>query len=300
MSASTLFKTLFLEKRPSVSLSLFRPFIALAVGAHIIPTFVQMGDNYLSTAFKLKNVFFFSHSALYLVDKSPDWLVIGMSIFFCLTLLSFALGLFTQISCILTAIGCYYFYAMNSMHIGTLSYDILLVSLILMCVTPYPGDSFSLDALRRGDRFAYRKKRPFFIQRLLQIQLAAVYFFTGLQKITMKGNWITDNPMYYIFNGYPDGVVKNFPFRDFFAHSPHLSYVLGIFIVFMELLLPFLLFIRATRYYAICLGIVFHILLITTLHVPSLFFFHFVPMFALFIDPEIIVKFIDKKRRRTS
>jgi len=36
------------------------------------------------------------------------------------------------------------FYALNEFHIGTLSWDILLVTLFLMCVSPYHGIIFPL------------------------------------------------------------------------------------------------------------------------------------------------------------
>ncbi len=108
---------------------------------------------------------------------------------------------------------CYYFYALNSFHIGTLSWDILLVTLVLMCVTPYHGDYFSVDALRRGDIDAWRHPRPFFIQRLLQLQIASTFFFTGLYKITGEGNWITGNPIYYLMNYPVAGGDQEFSFK---------------------------------------------------------------------------------------
>ena len=82
---------------------------------------------------------------------------------FCITWFCFLIGLFAQISCILMTACCYYFYALNSFQIGTLSWDILLVTLFLMCVTPYHGDYFSVDALRRGDIDAWRRPQALFL-----------------------------------------------------------------------------------------------------------------------------------------
>ena len=93
---------------------------------------------------------------------------------------------------------CYYFYALNDFHIGTLSWDILLVTLFVMCLTPYHGDYFSMDALRKGDAGAYRRPRPFFIQRLLQMQIASTFFYTALYKTTAQGNWFKDNPLHFL------------------------------------------------------------------------------------------------------
>jgi len=315
----SIWNRLFLEERPSIGLSFFRLCVAFTVGAHVIPTLLQLQDNYLHTAFKEKNPSFFNWQTLVLVEKSPDWFVKVMAALFCVALGFFAAGLFSQFSCCLVVLGCYYFYALNSLHIGTLSYDILLVTLSLMCVTGYPGDFFSLDSLLKADPFiphgirprdllkntlgegnpsAYWKKRPFFIQRLLQMQLAFIYFYTGLGKITGDGNWLTGNPIWYLMNSPPQSVVKHFVFREFFAGNPALCYWIGVVIVLFELLMPALLFWRSTRFFAIFYGLFFHVVLLVTLHVPTIFFFLFPPMFFLFIEPEKIIAWIDKRRQR--
>src|SRR5262249_21729364 len=148
------------------------------------PTFLHLRDDYLATAFREYNPSFFPIPILAWVDANPDWLVRSMAGLFSLAWLCYLLGLWTRLSGLLMGLGCYYFYARNSLHIGTLSYDILLVTLFLMLVTDYPGDSFSLDGVLKGDAAGYAKKRPFFIQRLLQLQIASTFFYTGLNKIT--------------------------------------------------------------------------------------------------------------------
>lgn len=295
MDVKSFWRRAFLEERPSVGLCLFRPFVAFTVGAHVIPTLLHLEDNYFQTAFREKNPSFFTASVLALVDKSPDWLVTVFTAVFYAALSFFALGLFSQISCILMVLCCYYFYALNSLHIGTLSYDILLVTLFLMCVTDYHGDSFSLDALlhKRAGRL-----RPFFVQRLLQLQIASTYFYTALCKFTASGNWLTDNPIYYLLNSAPGSVVKEFPSRAFFAQSPGLCYLVGLTIMSFEISLPFLLFMRRTRVAGITIGFLFHVMLVVTLHVPTIFFFLFPPQLLLFVDPERMVGWIEKVKRR--
>lgn len=288
--------TLFLEERPSIGLSFFRIFVALTVGLHVIPSFFCLNDNYLSTAFKTFNYSFFPPSFIELVQKSPDALVIFFIWAFVITWFFFLIGLFSQISCMLMTACCYYFYALNDFHIGTLSWDILLVTLFLMCVTPYHGDYFSLDALRRGDLDAWRRTRPFFIQRLLQLQTASTFFFTGLYKITGEGNWITGNPIYYLMNYPPPGVTKNFLLKEWMAGHPHFCYVSGLMIVATELSFPFLLFFSRTRRAAIVLGLCWHILLVLTLDVPAIFLFLFPAQMMLFIHPRKITEWIEAKR----
>ena len=290
---------LFLEERPSIGLSFFRLFVALTVGLHVIPSFFHLDDNYLSTAFKTTNGMFFTLPVLQWVGQSPDWLVVVMVWFFLLTWFSFLIGLFAQASCIFMTVACYYFYALNDFHIGTLSWDILLVTLFLMCVTNYHGDYFSVDALRRNDTQAYKRMRPFFIQRLLQLQIASTFFYTALYKITAQGNWITGNPIYYLMNYPPMGVTKNFLFKEWMAANPAFCYWIGVLVVSVEILMPFLLFIRKTRRSAIIAGCFFHLLLILTLDVPAIFFFLFPAQLLLFINPQGIIQWVEGIRQRS-
>lgn len=285
-SISEIWHKLFLEERPSVSLGFFRIAVALTLGTHVIPTLIPMEDNYLATAFKEKNPNFFPHPILALVEKSPDSLVWFMASLFYIFWFFFLVGWKTQVSGILTVIACYYFYALNSLHIGTLSWDILLVALFLMCMTSYPGDAFSVDALFRKSRGGPAVIwRPFFIQRLLQCQLAWTYFYTALYKIT-PGNWLMQNPYYYLMNQPLEGVIRDFWFRDYLTAHPDLCYGIGVGVIICEILASFFLFIPRLRIAAIIYGFIFHILLLVTMHVPTIFFFLFPPQFLLFIPPE--------------
>jgi len=286
----------FLEERPSISLSLFRFAVAFTVGAHMIPSFFQMEDNYLAAAFREKNFSFFPLAILRLVDGSPDWIVWSFVWLFGLSLFGFTLGLFTQVSAILMTLSCYYFYALNSTHIGTLSFDILLVTLVLVCVTPYLGDFLSLDSLRRGDTESYKRLRPVFVQRLLQLQLAFTFWHTALQKITAGGNWVSSNPWYFLMQ-YPSiGVVRDFPFREWLAGQPEFCYAMGLTLIGFEFILPVLWFLPRTRVIGIPLGIAFQLLLWMTLHVPTIFLFLFPPMMLLFIRPQTLVRWIETRQ----
>ena len=287
---------LFLEERPSIGLAFFRIFVAVTVGFHALPLFFRLDENYLHTSFKTLNYNFFTPEVITLVQKSPDWLVWVFAGLFCLSWFCFLIGLASQLSCVLMTATCYYFYALNSFYVGTLSWDILLVTLFLMCSTPYHGDYFSMDCLRRGDVFAYRRQRPFFIQRLLQLQIGFTYFYTALYKISAEGNWISGNPIYYLMHYPPAGVTKYFLLRDFLAQQPQLCYGLGIVILACEIFFVFLLFYPPTRITAIYLGFIFHVTLILTLDVPAIFFFLFPPQLLLFIDPKGVIAWVEKKR----
>jgi len=291
-----LWNRLFLVERPSLSLGLFRVALAFTAGSVVIPTLFNLRDNYYSTALKIFDLNFFPGWFVEFIQRSPDALVLAAAVAFCVFWLFFLTGLFSQASCILMTLCCYYFYALNSFHVGTLSWDILLVTLFLMCICPYSGDYFSLDALRKAKPDAYKTPRPYWIQRLLQLQIACTYFYTGLYKISAQGNWLNDNPIYYLMNYPPEGAVKWFLLRDFFMDKPELCYWTGVTIVVVEILMPFLLFNRRTRLQAITLGVFFHIVLILTLDVPATFFFLFPAQLFLFINPGGIVRWVEHKR----
>ncbi len=300
MTLTKIWHQAFLDKRPSLSLGLFRVAVAWTVGCHMIPSFFQMQDNYLATAFKIQNSSFFPASILRLVASSPDWLVWCFVGLFAIPLITFAIGLRTQRSCILMTLSCYYFYALNSYHIGTLSFDILLVTLFLMCVTDYPGDFLSLDSVRRGKADSYKRLRPYFIQRLLQFQLVWMFWYTALGKITAGGNWLTGNPYYHLMHYPLIGVVRAFALRSWLAIHPGVCYGLGVVCVIFELTIPFLWLIPRTRTIGITLGIAFQVMLWATLHVPTIFLFLFPPMMLLFVQPETLVRWIERQQKRTA
>lgn len=262
----------------------------------MIPSFFHMADNYLATGFRTRNHSFFPAWMLDLASATPDWLVWVWVGIFLTALALFTVGWWSQISCIVMTAACYFFYARNNYHIGTLSFDILLVTLVLMCVTDFHGDFLSVDSLRRGSIRAHKRPRPYFLQRLLQLQLVLTFWHTALNKISGGGNWFTGNPYYHLMHYPPMGVVREFPLRAVLAQRPDLSYVVGVSVVIMELVIPVLWLIPRTRPFGIAVGIIFQLLLWVTLHVPTIFLFLFPPMMLLFIRPEAVVRWIEARQ----
>lgn len=293
---SNLWSRLFLEERSSLALSLFRIFCAFTVISHVVPSFFQFRENYLADSFTRFNTSIFPVYVIEWVTAGPDWIAYLFMWLFCLFSFFFLIGLMSQFSAIMTMVSCYYFYALNSFHVGTLSWDILLVTLFLMCLVPYHGDFFSVDSLIRVGE-GYRRKRPYFLQRMLQVQIGFTFFYTALWKIFPDGNWLSSNPLYYLMHKPPAGVTKWFLLRDYLKTQPELCYWLGIAVILSEFALMFLLFCRKTRISAIYLGIFFHIVLILTLDVPATFFFLFPAQLCLFINPDRILEAIEERRR---
>ena len=292
-----LWNRLFLEERPAISLSLFRIIVALTVWSVVFPSLVHLEELYFHGSFREINGTFFPTWFWELVQKSPDGLVIAFAVLFHISVLTLFIGLFSQISCIAVTLCCYYFYALNAFHVSTLSWDILLVTMVMMCVTGYHGDYFSLDCLLRKDEKPWERRRPFFVQRLLQMQVGFTFFYTALYKVTAQGNWFTDNPLFYVVNYPSPGVTKTFLLKDFIGGMPNLVYWSGVSIVIIEFCIVFFLFWRPTRMAAIYCGIFFQALLFLTLDVPATFFFMFPAMLLLFINPNDILTWIQKRQR---
>jgi len=291
-----LWHQLFLEERPAISLSLFRIVVAFTTWSVVFPSLIHLEELYFQGSFRSLNPGFFPMWFIELVQKSPDGLVIVFAALFHLSTFMLLIGLLSQLSCIVMTVCCYYFYALNAFHVSTLTWDILMVTLVMMCVTGYHGDYFSLDCLLKKNDAPWARRRPFFVQRLLQMQLGFTFFYTALYKTTADGNWITDNPLFYVINYPPQGVTKTFLLKDFLMDKPDLVYWMGISMVVVEFMLVFMLFWRRTRISAIYLGIIFQILLVLTLDVPATFFFLFSPMFLLFINPNDIMDWIESRR----
>jgi predicted DCC family thiol-disulfide oxidoreductase YuxK len=287
---------LFLEERPSISLSLFRIVAALTTASVVVPSLVHLKELYFQGSFRELNPGFFPVWFLELVQRSPDGLVMVFAAVFYFSTFTLLIGLFSQLSCILMTLSCYFFYALNAYHVSTLSWDILLVTLVMMCVTGYHGDYFSVDCLLGKEERPWTKRRPFFVQRLLQMQLAFTFFYTALYKTTVQGNWLTDNPLYYVLHYPSPGVTKMFLLRDFVQGLPGFIYGVGVMIVVAEYLIIFFLFWPPTRMSAIYLGIFFQLLLFLTLDVPATFVFLFPAMFLLFINPQDILEWIEGRR----
>jgi len=289
---------LFLEERPSISLSAFRIVVALTTWTVVFPSLVHLEELYFQGSFRELNGQFFPIWFLDLVQKSPDGLVVAFAVLFHIASFTLLIGLFSQLSCILMTSSCYYFYALNAYHVSTLTWDILMVTLVMMCVAGYHGDYFSVDCLLRKDNKPWARRRPIFLQRLLQMQVGFTFFYTALYKVTAQGNWITDNPLFYVVNYPPPGVTKTFLLKDFIRDMPQLVYWSGISIVIVEFLILFFLMWRPTRMAAIYLGIFFQTILVLTLDVPATFFFLFPAMLLLFINPSDILEWIQKRRTR--
>ena len=97
---------------------------------------------------------------------------------------------------------------------------------------------------------------------------------------------------------YPSGgVTKYFLLKEWMSVHPLFCHITGLMIVATELSMPFLLFIPRTRRATIILGLCWHVLLVLTLDVPTIFLFLFPAQMMLFIHPQRITDWIAEHRR---
>lgn len=150
------------------------------------------------------------------------------------------------------------------------------------------GAAFSVDRLIRmrcGKEDAEIQPRAPWAQRMIQFELALMYFTTFCWKI--KGvPWVDGTALYYIYH------------LDEFQRFPVPSWLLGPTILKLEtwagLVLEFslgvLIWVKELRYYLLALGLLFHLWLEYSLNVP-MFEWDVLSAYILFVDPADLTRF---------
>jgi hypothetical protein len=173
-----------------------------------------------------------------------------------------ALGWRTRIVSVLLYLGVLCIH--NRLLLVASGADILLVCLAFYLMLSPCGAAYSLDA-RRIARKRGTLAEPVIIpwaQRLIQIQVAVVYFMTALCKAA-GATWTDGTALYYVLNE-PEFGRWTFGLSD--------SYILLSFLTYgalvLEFALPFLLWFKSSRPYAIAAGVALHVGIIFTINIP--------------------------------
>ena len=162
--------------------------------------------------------------------------------------------------------------------IGKISYDgrnpqlaygadmVLCSLLVIMCFAPV-GRAMSLDrvrAVRAAKRQDLAATLPPYESpwagagiRLMQIQMAIIFFYTGVSKIKWE-EWRDGDAIWLVFitNDYYSSFVL-----DVFAHHYWISNVATYATILVELAYPFLIWQRVTRPYLLSAAIALHVLI---------------------------------------
>jgi len=144
------------------------------------------------------------------------------------------------------------------------------------------GAALSIDRLiriRRGKESAEIQPRSPWAQRMIQFELALMYFITFWWK-TNGVNWVNGTAVYYIIHL---DEVQRFPIPILFQNPVvvKLATWLGLAVEFS---LGVLIWFKEIRYVILLLGLLFHLSLEYWLNVP-LFQWDILSAYVLFVDP---------------
>lgn len=180
-----------------------------------------------------------------------------------LVAVSFTAGFYTRASSILLYILVTSFHERNPLVMN--SGDSVLRTMLFFFMFAPAGKSYSVDSIRR--RRAGFEPEPTlaapWAQRMMQIQVAVIYFTTAYAK--SRGDlYHNGSAMYYAF-----GLV------DFNVHGvenlmnyPVVYSAMTFGMLFIEISFPFLIWFRASRPYAIAMGILLHLWIMWCMTLP--------------------------------
>jgi hypothetical protein len=159
------------------------------------------------------------------------------------------------------------------------------------------GAALSVDRLiriRRGKESPNLQFRSPWAQRMVQVQLALVYFGSFCFKV--KGApWIQGTALYYVYHL---DEFRRFPIPSWFFH-PRLLELGSWSALVLEFSLGVLVWVKQLRYILLALGLVFHLWLEYSLNIP-LFQWDILSAYVLFIDPEDLRRGRNWMRRRAA
>jgi hypothetical protein len=191
-----------------------------------------------------------------------------------------SLGLYTRAATVATLILWLFLYGIDHINEKAIS-TIVAVVLLILCWAPC-GARYALDSRRR------KSPAPEVMcalpLRLLQLQFAQVYFFSGIAKLNNHA-WVNGTVPAQVLTGRwatELGVWLS-------GHLPTLAgRIAGLGTILYELLAGWLLFVPWARPWVIAAGVLFHLGIQATLQIGTLGA-HFVwALLVLFPDPETV------------
>jgi hypothetical protein len=143
------------------------------------------------------------------------------------------------------------------------------------------GAALSLDRLVRiwrGKEGANLGPRSPWAQRMIQLELALLYFVTFCSKV-QGVSWIQGTALYYVYHV---DELQRFPLPSWLLHPMVLK--LGSWsALVLEFSLGVLIWVRKLRYRLLALGLLFHLILEYSINVP-LFQWDVLSAYILFVD----------------
>jgi len=176
---------------------------------------------------------------------------------------AFTAGFHTRTSAVLLYVLVTSFHERNPLVMN--SGDSVLRTMLFFFMFAPAGASFSLDSVRKR-RAGVPADPPLaapWAQRMMQIQVAVIYFTTAYAK--SRGDlYHNGSAMYYAF-----GLVDfNVPGIENLMNYPVVYSAMTFGMLFIEISLPFLIWFRASRPYAIAMGILLHLWIMWCMTLP--------------------------------
>jgi hypothetical protein len=159
--------------------------------------------------------------------------------------------------------------------------NLLMVLLFLLMLSPC-GAAYSLDARRAARRRGGTAAEPLILpwaQRLIQLQMALIYLNTAVLKC-QGATWLNGTSLHFVLNN-PE--VTRFDFSWLSAY-PALLNLMSHGALLIELGLPFLIWFKPTRVWAIAGGLALHGGILLTINAP-LFGEMMTACYLVFLDP---------------
>jgi Vitamin K-dependent gamma-carboxylase len=159
------------------------------------------------------------------------------------------------------------------------------------------GAAFSVDRLIRiwrGKETAELQPRAPWAQRMIQFELALLYFATFLWKI-QGVPWVQGTALYYVYHL---DELQRFPLPSWLLHPFILKLETWAGLA-LEFSLGVLIWFKDLRYYLLALGVLFHLWLEYSINVP-LFQWEILSVYILFVYPGDLERVWNWTRRRVA
>jgi uncharacterized membrane protein YphA (DoxX/SURF4 family) len=222
------------------------------------------------------------HLPMWQLDHPSPPLAAAACVTLVVAALCLALGFFTRWANAFVLVFWTLLYAQDRIDTKAI-HSIIVVILAILLFTP-SGAAFSIDA-RRAARWGDGVPRTTTCalgQRLIQLEVAQVYFFCGVTKMT-NPEWVDGSVFYRVFDS---RWASDLGIWVSGWLPPRAARAGGLLTILYELLAPFLLFQRSLRPFVIVAGIAFHLGIQSVLSIGSLGAHFLLALVILFPDPE--------------
>lgn len=204
-----------------------------------------------------------------------------------ITAITTGLGLFTRTSLLVLVLVLFSIHHRNLIILN--SGDLFMrLSAVYLLLSP-AGDALSLDNLiRRKAGRPIPETSPGWTQRLLQLQLGAVYCQSSLAKLGGE-TWCDGTALYYV------GRLLDFrkmPMPWVFDNM-FLIKVLTWGTLAIEFALWTLIWVKEFRYYVLGVGVLLHLAIEWSMNIP-MFESQMICAYVVFIDPDDLQRFINR------